>query len=157
MKWLTFSSNSNTPQGSQPELNCLSINNIYFPVCHCPRWGWKLNLFPLLCANSMDGFRVVKLNEIIRQVDVIITCTGNSSWNNAGVISHWDALMWDYIFVWHTKCLLVHGPLHCSLMYGMYADWRWMIVSFCREQECGDQRPAGPNEKWLNCLQHGPL
>lgn len=25
---------------------------------------------------SMDGFRVVKLNEVIRQVDVIITCTG---------------------------------------------------------------------------------
>lgn len=24
----------------------------------------------------MDGFRVVKLNEVIRQVDVVITCTG---------------------------------------------------------------------------------
>lgn len=33
--------------------------------------------FLLLCVNSMDGFRVVKLNEVIRQVDVIITCTGN--------------------------------------------------------------------------------
>lgn len=27
-------------------------------------------------SSSMDGFRVVKLNEVIRQVDVVITCTG---------------------------------------------------------------------------------
>uniref|UniRef100_A0A674MPE4 Adenosylhomocysteinase like 1 n=1 Tax=Takifugu rubripes TaxID=31033 RepID=A0A674MPE4_TAKRU len=34
-----------------------------------------------ICALQacMDGFRVVKLNEIIRQVDVIITCTGNKN------------------------------------------------------------------------------
>lgn len=25
----------------------------------------------------MDGFRLVKLNEVIRQVDIVITCTGN--------------------------------------------------------------------------------
>ena len=25
----------------------------------------------------MDGYRVVKLNEIVRQVDIVITCTGN--------------------------------------------------------------------------------
>lgn len=25
---------------------------------------------------SMDGFRLVKLNEVIRQVDIVITCTG---------------------------------------------------------------------------------
>lgn len=25
----------------------------------------------------MDGFRVVKLSEVIRQMDVVITCTGN--------------------------------------------------------------------------------
>lgn len=31
-------------------------------------------LFPFLA--SMDGFRVVKLSEVIRQVDVVITCTG---------------------------------------------------------------------------------
>lgn len=24
----------------------------------------------------MDGFRLVKLNEVIRQVDIVITCTG---------------------------------------------------------------------------------
>lgn len=27
----------------------------------------------------MDGFRLVKLNEVIRQVDIVITCTGQSS------------------------------------------------------------------------------
>lgn len=26
---------------------------------------------------SMDGFRLVKLNEVIRQVDIVITCTGS--------------------------------------------------------------------------------
>uniref|UniRef100_A0AAY4B9K2 S-adenosyl-L-homocysteine hydrolase NAD binding domain-containing protein n=1 Tax=Denticeps clupeoides TaxID=299321 RepID=A0AAY4B9K2_9TELE len=29
--------------------------------------------------NSMDGFRVMKLNEVIRQVDMVITCTGNKN------------------------------------------------------------------------------
>lgn len=33
-----------------------------------------------LCPDpSMDGFRLVKLNEVIRQVDIVITCTGWSS------------------------------------------------------------------------------
>lgn len=27
----------------------------------------------------MDGFRVVKLNEVIRNVDIVITCTGNKN------------------------------------------------------------------------------
>ena len=25
---------------------------------------------------SMDGFRVVRLDEVVRQIDIIITCTG---------------------------------------------------------------------------------
>lgn len=25
----------------------------------------------------MDGFRVIKLNEVVRQADMVITCTGN--------------------------------------------------------------------------------
>uniref|UniRef100_A0A4W5KYW2 Adenosylhomocysteinase-like 1 n=1 Tax=Hucho hucho TaxID=62062 RepID=A0A4W5KYW2_9TELE len=29
--------------------------------------------------NDMDGFRVVKLNEVIRQMDIVITCTGNKN------------------------------------------------------------------------------
>lgn len=28
--------------------------------------------------HSMDGFRVVKLSEVIRQMDVVITCTGTA-------------------------------------------------------------------------------
>lgn len=35
-----------------------------------------LVLLILLCFYSMDGFRLVKLNEVIRQVDIVITCTG---------------------------------------------------------------------------------
>jgi S-adenosylhomocysteine hydrolase len=27
----------------------------------------------------MDGFRIVKLNEVIRTVDIVITCTGNKN------------------------------------------------------------------------------
>uniref|UniRef100_A0AAY5L1M0 S-adenosyl-L-homocysteine hydrolase NAD binding domain-containing protein n=1 Tax=Esox lucius TaxID=8010 RepID=A0AAY5L1M0_ESOLU len=34
------------------------------PISHCP---------------IMDGFRLVKLNEVIRQVDIVITCTGNKN------------------------------------------------------------------------------
>ena len=26
---------------------------------------------------SMDGFRIVKLSEVVRSVDIVITCTGN--------------------------------------------------------------------------------
>lgn len=35
-------------------------------------WGRLVPVFAL----SMDGFRLVKLNEVIRQVDIVITCTG---------------------------------------------------------------------------------
>ncbi len=27
---------------------------------------------------SMDGFRVMKLDEVVRQIDILITCTGQS-------------------------------------------------------------------------------
>lgn len=37
----------------------------------------------------MDGFRVVKLNEVIRNVDVVITCTGNK---NVVVREHMDKM-----------------------------------------------------------------
>jgi len=33
----------------------------------------------MLYFYSMDGFRLVKLNEVIRQVDIVITCTGNKN------------------------------------------------------------------------------
>lgn len=31
------------------------------------------------CVFSMDGYRVVKLNEVIRNVDIVITATGNKN------------------------------------------------------------------------------
>lgn len=37
----------------------------------------------------MDGFRVVKLNEVIRNVDIVITCTGNK---NVVVREHMDKM-----------------------------------------------------------------
>lgn len=115
----------------------------------------------------MDGFRVVKLNEVIRQVDVIITCTGNSTSNRAGVNCsfgntdvglHYTALL--FILLWHNRCLLVYWPLRA--VFRLDANFiqrcgQWLMVSLRREQERGNQRPAGPHEKWLYCLQHGPL
>lgn len=53
--------------------------------------GWRRNklllliMVPiLLFSASMDGFRVVKLSEVIRQVDVVITCTGRDDKAGAG-------------------------------------------------------------------------
>ncbi|KAM6137704.1 LOW QUALITY PROTEIN: adenosylhomocysteinase 3 [Pterocles gutturalis] len=34
---------------------------------------------PICALPGMDGFRLVKLNEVIRQVDIVITCTGNKN------------------------------------------------------------------------------
>uniref|UniRef100_A0A4W4HA20 S-adenosyl-L-homocysteine hydrolase NAD binding domain-containing protein n=1 Tax=Electrophorus electricus TaxID=8005 RepID=A0A4W4HA20_ELEEL len=36
-------------------------------------------VLPLLILISMDGFRVVKLDEVISMVDILITCTGNKN------------------------------------------------------------------------------
>ena len=38
---------------------------------------------------SMDGFRVVKLNEVIRFVDIVVTCTGNK---NVIIREHMDKM-----------------------------------------------------------------
>lgn len=42
--------------------------------------SWSLSPF----FASMDGFRVVKLSEVIRQVDVVITCTGRDGEGRGG-------------------------------------------------------------------------
>lgn len=88
-----FSLNANKTgsHATSVELICLSIHYRYFSVCECCCTRSMLNLFRLLCLISMDGFRVVKLNEVIRQVDVIITCTGKLPFKAI-------PLMWDYIF-----------------------------------------------------------
>ena len=38
-----------------------------------------INALILPISGSMDGLRVVKLNEVIRSVDIIITATGNKN------------------------------------------------------------------------------
>lgn len=35
------------------------------------------NLLSFASFYSMDGFRVIKLSEVVRHVDMVITCTGN--------------------------------------------------------------------------------
>lgn len=42
--------------------------------------GFGVSFFPIF-PPSMDGFRLVKLNEVIRQVDIVITCTGTGAGN----------------------------------------------------------------------------
>ena len=37
---------------------------------------WVNETCELVCAWSMDGFRVVRLDEVVRGIDVLITCTG---------------------------------------------------------------------------------
>ncbi len=38
-----------------------------------------LALIPSYSLFSMDGFRVVKLNEVIRNVDIVVSATGNKN------------------------------------------------------------------------------
>lgn len=113
------------------KLSILSVDN----RC-CLQWGLMLNIY--FFSPSMDGFKVVKLNEVIRQVDIIITCTGNSAWNLL-FLNLFALFVLSKKSLWST------------------CDWWWMVLTFCREQECGDQRPTGSHEKWLYCLQHGSL
>lgn len=46
----------------------------------------KLNVFFSYLLNSMDGFKVVKLNEVVRQMDMVITCTGKSGYGSLTLI-----------------------------------------------------------------------
>lgn len=51
---------------------------------------------------SMDGFRVVKLSEVIRQMDVVITCTGT--------VAHVVAPLFHYSR-WITEIILIYELL----------------------------------------------
>lgn len=53
---------------------------------------------------SMDGFRVVKLSEVIRQMDVVITCTGT--------VPH-AAISITYALI----ITVIHSEMHTSLKY----------------------------------------
>ncbi|XP_041326136.1 adenosylhomocysteinase 3 [Pyrgilauda ruficollis] len=44
-----------------------------------PKTESFLHFFIIKEMPNMDGFRLVKLNEVIRQVDIVITCTGNKN------------------------------------------------------------------------------
>ena len=48
----------------------------------------------------MDGFRCVKLNEVIRQVDIVITCTGMSSLVCCGTLVGVNIALFDTMFHW---------------------------------------------------------
>lgn len=45
--------------------------------------------FSIFYCFSMDGFKVVKLSEVIRQVDIVITATGNK---NVVIREHMDKM-----------------------------------------------------------------
>lgn len=85
----------------------------------------------------MDGFRLVKLNEVIRQVDIVITCTGTG-------------LGWAP----QTLPQLQLGDPKTGA--GGAQGFLWGSGG-CREQERGDQGTSGQDEEQLHRLQHGAL
>lgn len=74
-------------------LGCVVYVTEVDPICALQAWYNKLIVYNLarvlliLSSNlnkqstycSMDGFRVVKLNEVIRTVDIVVTATGNKN------------------------------------------------------------------------------
>lgn len=97
---------------------------------YCLHWGWTLTLYL-------------------------------SAWMDSG----WSSWMRSFVKSMSSSHALV-TPLqtigrHCRITFSSLADipvsegeW-WRLL--CREQERGDQGPAGPDEKRLDRLQHGPL
>lgn len=68
--------------------SCAFVSMLYIRLAVVPKGQFIITIcFHCVCAaqtnenvsaypHSMDGFRVVKLSEVIRQMDVVITCTG---------------------------------------------------------------------------------
>ncbi|XP_047453202.1 S-adenosylhomocysteine hydrolase-like protein 1 isoform X3 [Mugil cephalus] len=75
-----------------------------------------------ICALQacMDGFRVIKLSEIIRQVDMVITCTGNK---NVVVREHLDKMKNGCIV-----CNMGHSNTEIDLASLKTAELRWERV-----------------------------
>ncbi|XP_029992015.1 S-adenosylhomocysteine hydrolase-like protein 1 isoform X3 [Sphaeramia orbicularis] len=75
-----------------------------------------------ICAlqASMDGFRVIKLSEIVRQVDMVITCTGNK---NVVVREHLDRMKNGCII-----CNMGHSNTEIDLAGLRAADLKWEHV-----------------------------
>lgn len=109
-------------------------------------WGWcrfdLLLMFSLsLSCCSMDGFRLVKLNEVIRQVDIVITCTGrcrhspsflssmlsvflNGCWNEwqtaAESLDYWQIISQQLL--WDSSCQFL-DVIHNKQCINLF--WRW--------------------------------
>lgn len=68
----------------------------------------------------MDGFRVIRLIEVVRQVDIVITCTGNK---NVVVREHLDRMKNGCIVcnMGHSNTEIDLGSLHTS-------ELRWVRV-----------------------------
>lgn len=133
----------------------------------------------------MDGFRVVKLSEVIRQMDVVITCTGTpphtvTSITSASMIikySTWGLRVKsqtfhqnNYLGCYMTEISLevnhllkekqIFFKLNSHHAVGAHSHFsgclRHITALFhYRQQERGHQRTAWPNEEWLHRLQHG--
>ncbi|CAN9499182.1 unnamed protein product [Ophioblennius macclurei] len=75
-----------------------------------------------ICALQacMDGFRVIKLSEIIRQVDVVITCTGNK---NVVAREHLDRMKNGCIV-----CNMGHSNTEIDLVSLQAAELKWERV-----------------------------
>lgn len=75
-----------------------------------------------ICAlqAAMDGFRVIRLIEVVRQVDIVITCTGNK---NVVVREHLDRMKNGCIVcnMGHSNTEIDLGSLHTS-------ELRWVRV-----------------------------
>ncbi|XP_047550537.1 adenosylhomocysteinase 3 isoform X2 [Lutra lutra] len=70
-----------------------------------------------ICALQacMDGFRLVKLNEVIRQVDIVITCTGNK---NVVTREHLDRMKNSCIV-----CNMGHSNTEIDVLYFSLGKW----------------------------------
>lgn len=63
------------PDVDDDSASTLSVCFFICSHCLCCLNQWK---YVCVLPYSMDGFRVVKLSEVIRQMDVVITCTGTA-------------------------------------------------------------------------------
>ncbi|XP_014594558.1 adenosylhomocysteinase 3 isoform X5 [Equus asinus] len=77
-----------------------------------------------ICALQacMDGFRLVKLNEVIRQVDIVITCTGNK---NVVTREHLDRMKNSCIV-----CNMGHSNTEIDVTYQSISQCDFLVLKF---------------------------
>ncbi|XP_023947127.2 adenosylhomocysteinase-like 1 isoform X1 [Bicyclus anynana] len=110
-----------------------------------------------ICAlqAAMDGFRVVKLNEVIRQVDIVITATGNK-----GVVTreHMERMKNGCVV-----CNMGHSNTEIDVHSLRTPDLMWERVrsqvrhsdNSNRQQGRGHTGAHGAHEERLRGVQHG--